>query len=62
MAGNLGFETWFVADATATFPRAAPDGTKIDAETMHRTELASLHGEFADVISADEAIARLERH
>jgi nicotinamidase-related amidase len=61
MAGNLGFETWFVADATATFPRTAPDGTDIDAETMHRAELASLHGEFADVISADEAIARLER-
>lgn len=62
MAGNLGFETWFVGDATATFPRTAPDGAEIDAETMHRTELASLHGEFAEVISADEAMVRLERH
>ncbi len=61
MAGNLGFETWFVDDATATFARLAPDGTRIDAETMHRAALASLDGEFAEVMSADEAIARLKR-
>ena len=61
MAGNLGFETWFVGDATATFARSAPDGTSIDADTMHRAALASLHGEFADVMSTDEAIGRLER-
>lgn len=36
MAGNLGFDTWFVADATATYPR---DG--FDAETMHQTAPAS---------------------
>ncbi len=59
MAANLGFDTWFVSDATATFERRAPDGGTISADDMHRTELASLHGEFADVVSADEAIARL---
>ena len=54
MAGNLGFETWVLADAMATFARKAPDGELIPAETMHRTALASLDGEFADVIDTDD--------
>ena len=60
MAGNLGFETWVLADAVATFARKAPDGELIPAETMHRTALASLDGEFADVIDTDAAIGRLD--
>ena len=60
MSGNLGFETWFVGDACATFPREGPDGRTYDADLIHRTALASLHGEFADVVSTDEAIERLE--
>jgi len=59
MAGNLGFETWFVSDATATFDRTAPDGERIPAETMHRTALASLDGEFAEVVTSEEAILRI---
>ena len=27
MAGNLGFDTWLVGDATAAFDRRGPDGT-----------------------------------
>ncbi|WP_202879783.1 cysteine hydrolase family protein [Ornithinimicrobium pratense] len=54
MASNLGFETWFVSDATATHARAG-----FDAETMHRTALASLDGEFARVVTTAEAITRL---
>ena len=54
MASNLGFDTWFIADATATHARAG-----FDAETMHRTALASLDGEFAEVMTADEAVSRL---
>ena len=59
MSGNLGFETWFVGDACATFDREGPDGELFPADLMHRTALASLHDEFADVVSTDEAIARL---
>ena len=55
MAGNLGFETWVVSDATATFDR---DG--FDAETMHRTALASLSGEFATVVDTSGAAALLD--
>lgn len=54
MASNLGFETWFVADATATHARAG-----FDAETMHQTALASLDGEFARVMTTAEAVQRL---
>ena len=54
MAGNFGFETWFVSDATATHGRG-----DFDAETMHRTALASLDGEFCEVLDSAEAIRRL---
>jgi nicotinamidase-related amidase len=60
MAGNLGFETWVLADVAATFAREAPDGELIQAEMMHRTALASLDGEFADVLDTDAAIRRLD--
>lgn len=54
MAGNLGFETWFVSDATATHARG-----EFDAETMHRTALASIDDEFCEVLDSAEAIRRL---
>jgi nicotinamidase-related amidase len=59
MAANLGFETWLLEDATATYARRSPDGELIPAETMHRTALASLHDEFAEVLETDEALARV---
>lgn len=52
MAGNLGFHTYLVADATATFERRAPDGRYFSAEDMHESALASLHGEFATVVDS----------
>ncbi len=55
-ASDLGFETWFVADATATHARPG-----FDAETMHRTALASLEGEFAQIMTTADAIERLGR-
>jgi nicotinamidase-related amidase len=54
MAGNLGFETWFVSDATATHARGG-----FDAETIHRTALASIDDEFCEVLDSREAIRRL---
>jgi nicotinamidase-related amidase len=58
MAANLGFETWVLEDATATHARRAVDGDLIPAETMHRTALASLNEEFAEVLGTDEALGR----
>ena len=54
MADDLGFETWFVADATATHARGG-----FDAETMHQTALASLDGEFTEIMTTAEAIERV---
>ncbi len=61
MASDLGFETWVLADATAAHERRTFEGELIPAETMHRTALASLHGEFAEVLATNEALARVTR-
>ncbi len=50
MAGNLGFKTYVVSDATATFDNVGPDGTRYGAELLHNVALADLHGEFATVV------------
>ncbi len=53
MAGNLGFETFVISDATATFDRAHLDGSMRLAEEVHRSALSDLQNEFAEVLSAD---------
>lgn len=58
MAANLGFEVFLVHDATATFARQGYDGRNYTAEEIHQTALASLHGEFAVVLSTEEVLAR----
>ena len=60
MAGNVGFDTYVVSDATATFERTGPDGQHFTAQQMHDTALASLHREFATVISTAALIAALD--
>lgn len=59
MAGNLGYKTFLVSDATATFDKVGPDGSKFRAETIHDIELASLHNEFATVIRTDELLRQV---
>jgi nicotinamidase-related amidase len=56
MAGNLGFDTYVVNDATATFPKAGFDGKRYSAETIHETALASLNEEFATVLNTEDII------
>ena len=59
MAANLGFETFIVSDATATFDRNGPDGRRWSAEDIHSSALASLHDEFATALTTDEVLAKL---
>jgi nicotinamidase-related amidase len=59
MAANLGFHTWVLGDAMATFARRTPEGELIDADQMHRTALASLHDEFAEVMPTADALRRI---
>ncbi|MDE5444672.1 isochorismatase family protein [Bradyrhizobium sp. CSA207] len=57
MAGNLGFDTRLVRDATWTFDRIGPDGEKHSAEAIHAMTLSNLNGEFARIVTSDEVIA-----
>ncbi|GHO85774.1 cysteine hydrolase family protein [Dictyobacter formicarum] len=56
MAGNLGFLTYLVGDATATFDRVGPDGKLYRAEDIHAISLASIHEEFAQVVTTEEVL------
>jgi nicotinamidase-related amidase len=56
MAGNLGFATYFVSDATATFDRVGPDGVHHTAEDIQAMTLSNLNGEFATIVTTDEAL------
>lgn len=51
MAGNLGFDTFLVSDATATFNRRSQDGQNYPADLIHETALASLSNEFATIVT-----------
>jgi nicotinamidase-related amidase len=53
MAGNLGFDTFLVADATATFNKKGLEGQNFPAELIHATALASLNVEFATIVTTD---------
>jgi len=59
MAGNLGFQTFVVSDATATFERVGHDGNHYSAEQMHTLALVSLHNEFATIITTEQALVPL---
>ena len=60
MAGNLGFVTWVVSDATAAFNRVGPDGFPYPAEQVHAMSLSDLHGEFATVVDTRAVIDALQ--
>jgi nicotinamidase-related amidase len=57
MAGNLGFQTRVVSDATAAFDRQGPDGTHYPADVVHAVSLANLHGEFAQVVFTEDLLS-----
>ncbi|WP_395373253.1 cysteine hydrolase family protein [Marinicella sp. W31] len=60
MAGNLGFEVFLVEDAIATFDKVGFDGTRYPAQQIHDTALASLHHEFAQVVSLEKVLQMLK--
>lgn len=60
MSGNYGYETYIVADATATFGKKGIHGEYYDGETMHRTALAQLNEEFATVVYTQALIDSLQ--
>ena len=56
MAGNLGFETFVIADATATFERMGLDGRMRPAAEVHASALSDLDGEFASVVETHDIL------
>jgi nicotinamidase-related amidase len=59
-AGNLGFATVVVSDATFTFDKHDFGGTLYSAEQVHLMALANLHGEYAEVRTTADVLAALE--
>ena len=59
MAGNLGFHTYVVSDATAAFGLIGPDGIDYSAETVHALSLATIHNEFAQVVDTGTILQAL---
>jgi len=60
MAGNLGFDTFLVSDATATFDRVGPDGVLHTAEDIGAMTLSNLNGEFATIVTTDDLLRRVD--
>ena len=56
MAGNLGYNTSFVIDATDAFDQTDLAGERIPAAEVMRMSAANLNGEFANVISTKQAL------
>lgn len=59
VAGNLGYGTYFVIDATHTFDRAGLDGAVIPAEHLSEITAANLHEEFATVTTTADLLIQL---
>lgn len=62
MAGNFGYNTFVVADATAAFSKTGIKGEHYDAETIHLTALAQINNEFATVLNTDEVLNALKKN
>lgn len=59
MAANLGFNTYCISDATATFERTGPTGKHYTAQQIHDISLASLNREFATILNTTAAVESL---
>ncbi|CAI8967941.1 Uncharacterized isochorismatase family protein YrdC [Bacillus sp. IT-79MI2] len=59
MARNLGFSTYLVSDATATFNRKGPDGVQYCAEEIHNMTLVNLHEEFATIVTTSGILEKV---
>jgi nicotinamidase-related amidase len=60
MAGNLGYHTFVISDATASFNKTGVNGQHFDAALVHELSLATLQQEFATVLTA-QALLQLLR-
>ena len=59
MAGNFGYKTYLISDATATFDRIGINGEKYDSEIIHLTTLANLNEEFATIWNYEKLMDKI---
>ena len=59
MAGNLGFDSTVVGDALINFQKAMRDGRVMPPGDVLAMTLANLSGEFAEIASTDEVLAKV---
>ncbi len=62
MSENLGFNTYLVSDATAAFGLKDHNGKYYDEEAVHIESLATLHDEFATIVTTDELIYKMDKY
>lgn len=60
-AGNLGFQTKVVSDATFAFAKRDYAGTPRTAADVHAMSLANLDGEYAQIVGTEEMLNALHR-
>lgn len=60
MSGNLGFDTYLISDATAAFGMKGPNDVYYSAEEIHAISLATLHEEFATILTTEEMMKIME--
>ncbi|MRT94593.1 cysteine hydrolase family protein [Ancylomarina sp. 16SWW S1-10-2] len=56
MAGNYGYETIVIEDATATFDRIGLHGEKYASEIIHQISLSNLKDEFATIMNTTQLL------
>lgn len=57
-AGDLGFATIVVSDATACFDKVAMNGTKYTSDVVHQLSLANLKDEYAEIRTTEEILSQ----
>ena len=60
VSGNLGFDTYLISDATAAFGMKGPNDIYYSAEEIHAISLATLHEEFATILTTKEMMETME--
>ena len=61
MAGNLGFDTYFLEDGVWAYGETGPDGQFHTPEEVHSMTLSNLHGEFATIVATDDLLAQIHK-
>ncbi|EDL64521.1 hypothetical protein BSG1_08281 [Bacillus sp. SG-1] len=60
MSGNLGFDTYLISDATATFGMMNDQNGNYDGlEIIHNTTLATLNEEFATILNTEQLLKKI---